>query len=162
MQKMAICLWFDSEAEKAANFYISVFKDSKIKKIDKYMKATEEVSGKKEGSVMTVEFEINGMEFLALNGGKQPGFNFTPAISFVVNCKNQEEVDGLWGKLSADPAFEQCGWCKDKFGITWQIVPTILNELLRDPDPKKAEKVMAAMIKMKKIEVSKLEEAANG
>ncbi len=156
MNKMTTCLWFDNEAEEAANFYTSIFKDSKIKKIDKYMKATEEVSGKPEGSVMTVEFEINGMEFLALNGGKQPGFDFTPAVSFIVECKGQAQVDELWGKLSSDPSFEQCGWCKDKFGITWQVVPKILNELLRDPDPKKAEKVMSAMLKMKKIVVKDL------
>lgn len=162
MQKTTPCLWFDNQAQEAANFYISVFPNSKINKIDHYMEATEEVSGKPKGSVMTVEFEIDGMEFVALNGGKIPGFQFSPAISFIVNCQSQEEVDKSWEKLSADPASEQCGWLKDKYGVSWQIVPTILNKLLRDPDAEKAEKVMAAMLQMKKIDIEGLKKAYEG
>ncbi len=158
MQKITPFLWFDKEAEEAANYYVSAFPNSKIKKVEKYPKAAEEVAGKPTGSVMTVEFELGGMTFVALNGGPVPGFKFSPATSFVVNCETQEEIDNLWGKLSAVPEAEQCGWCTDKYGITWQIVPTILDELLSDPS--KTEKVTAAFLKMKKFDIEALKKAA--
>ncbi len=171
MQKMTTCLWFDNEAEEAANYYVSVFsskggsasdgKNSKIKRVVKYPKAAEKDSGKPAGSVMTVEFEINGMMFVALNGGKVPDFTFSPAISFVVNCETQEEIDYFWKKLSTDPKAEQCGWCKDKFGITWQITPTILEQYLSDPDQEKVERVTKAFMEMKKLDIAKIQEAAD-
>lgn len=161
-QKITPFLWFDNEAEEAASYYVSVFRNSKVRKISRYPKSAEEVSGKKAGSVMTVEFEIDGMIFIALNGGKFPGFEFSPAISFNVDCKDQKEIDYIWEKLSSDPAAEQCGWCKDKFGITWQIVPVVLNEMLSDPDQTKVEKVTQAFLKMKKFDVAALKKAYKG
>jgi predicted 3-demethylubiquinone-9 3-methyltransferase (glyoxalase superfamily) len=156
MQKITPFLWFDDKAEEAAKFYTSVFKDSKIMNIARYGDEGAEVSGRKKGSVMIVSFKLEGQEFTALNGG--PVFKFSPAISFVVNCQTQKEVDRLWDKLSADPQAEQCGWLKDKYGVSWQIVPTILEKLLTDKDPKKSERVMAAMLKMKKIDIKKLKQ----
>lgn len=158
-QKITPFLWFENQAEEAANFYVSVFKNSKIKKVVRYPEAAEAVSGKPKGSVMTVEFELEGMDFVALNGGVVPGFNFSPAISFVINCETQEEIDHLWEKLSADPTAEQCGWLKDKFGVTWQIVPNVLGEMLEDPDPEKVERVTAAFLKMKKFDIEALKQA---
>lgn len=158
MQKITPFLWFDHQAEEAARYYTSTFKNAKIKNIVKYPGAAEEVSGMKAGSVMTVEFELEGMTFTALNGGPVDGFKFSPATSFAVSCETQEEIDHLWEKLSAVPEAEQCGWCTDKFGITWQIVPTILGELLSDP--KKSEQVTKAFLQMKKFDISKLKEAA--
>jgi predicted 3-demethylubiquinone-9 3-methyltransferase (glyoxalase superfamily) len=157
MQKITPFLWFDDQAEDAARFYISVFKNSKITKITHYPKATEEVSGKPEGSAMTVAFELEGQKFVALNGG--PHFTITPAISFVVDCETQDAVDAIWGRLSegGDEAAQQCGWLKDKFGVSWQIVPTALHRLLSDPA--RSERVMGALLKMKKIDVAKLEAA---
>lgn len=155
-------LWFDDQAEEAANFYVSVFKNAKINQIQRYPEAAEAVSGKKAGSVMTVNLEIEGMAFTFLNGGKVPGFRFSPATSFVVSCETQEEIDRLWEKLSADPSAEQCGWCKDKFGVTWQIVPTVLNEMLKDPDSKKVERVTAAFLQMKKFDIVALKKAFEG
>ncbi|MBI4208540.1 MAG: VOC family protein [Deltaproteobacteria bacterium] len=161
MQKIGPFLWFDKEAEEAAHFYVSVFseagQDAKILNITRYPKAAEKVSGKSAGSVMTVDFELDAQRFVALNGG--PIFKFSPAISFLVNCKTQEEVDQLWKKLSAVPEAEQCGWLQDKYGVSWQIVPTVLNEMLRDADAKKSEKVMAALLQMKKIDVEALKRA---
>lgn len=155
MQKITPFLWFDNNAEEAINLYTSIFKDSKIGKVSRYGK---EGPGP-EGAVMTAEFELFGQKFVALNGG--PMFKFTEAISFVVNCESQEEVDNYWNKLTANGGQEsQCGWLKDKFGLSWQIVPTILNKLLTDPDKQKAGKAMHAMMKMKKIEIAKLEAAA--
>lgn len=159
-QKITPFLWFDSQAEEAANYYVSVFKNSKIKSVVKYPEAAQEVAGKPAGSVMTVEFEIEGMTFTALNGGPVEGFKFSPATSFVVSVETQEEIDHLWEKLSAVPEAEQCGWCTDKFGITWQIVPTILNELLANPE--KAERVTAAFMKMKKFDIEALKAAGEG
>jgi predicted 3-demethylubiquinone-9 3-methyltransferase (glyoxalase superfamily) len=159
MQKITPFLWFDDKAEEAVNFYASVFKNSKIKEATRYDEAGAKVSGKPAGSVMTVSFELEGQEFTAINGG--PGFPFSQAISFVVNCESQEEVDNLWNKLTQDGGKEiQCGWLTDKYGIPWQIIPTILPKLLSDPNPKKAQRVMQAMLKMKKIEIEKLKEAA--
>ena len=156
-QKIITYLWFESDAEEAVNFYRSVFEDVKIGHISRYDKASSEVSGKPEGSAMTIEFELFKQHFVALNGG--PQFKFTPAISFLVNCETQEEVDRYWDQLSADPQAEQCGWLVDKYGVSWQIVPTILFELISDEDPKKAGNVMQAMLQMKKIDISELRAA---
>jgi len=156
MQKITPFLWFDDKAEEAATFYTSVFKNSKIGKIARYDEAGEKASGRPAGSVMTVEFQLEGQEFVALNGG--PMFKFTEAISFVVNCETQEELDYYWEKLSGKEV--QCGWLKDKFGLSWQIVPTILGELLSDKDAAKAQRVMQAMLKMVKLDIKKLKQAA--
>ena len=161
MQKITSFLWFDHQAEEAANFYVSLFKNSKIKTLNRYDAAGAAASGKAEGSVMIVSFELEGQEFTAINGG--PQFSFSGAISFLVNCESQEEVDHLWKKLGEEGgAPNQCGWLTDKFGITWQIVPTALPKLLSDPDPLKAGRVMKAMLQMTKIDIAKLEEAYKG
>ncbi|TMA83529.1 MAG: VOC family protein [Deltaproteobacteria bacterium] len=157
MQKITPFLWFDDKAEEAVSFYTSIFENSKIVKIARYGDAGAQVSGRPKGTVMTVAFQLDGQEFVALNGG--PQFKFTEAISFVVNCQTQEEVDEYWEKLSAGGQEVQCGWLKDKYGLSWQIVPTILGEMLSDPDPKKAERVMKAMLQMKKIDIKGLEQA---
>ena len=159
MQKITPFLWFDSQAEEAANFYVSVFNNAKVVNIARYGEAGAEVSGRAKGSVMTVTFELEGQEFVALNGG--PVFAFNPAISFVVNCATQEEVDALWAKLSAggDEKAQQCGWLQDKYGLSWQIVPRVLEEMLRDKDPAKSERVMNAMLQMKKIDIAALKQA---
>lgn len=157
MQKITPFLWFDDRAEQAAIFYTSIFKNSKIVNMARYGEAGAEVSGRPKGTVMTVTFQLEGQEFVALNGG--PQFRFTEAISFVVNCQTQEEVDEYWQKLSAGGQEVQCGWLKDKYGLSWQIVPTILSEMLNDPDPKKAERVMKAMLQMKKIDIKALKQA---
>jgi len=149
MQKISPFLWFDSNAEEAANFYVSIFKDSKILKIARYGEAGPGPAG----SVMVVNFQIEGQDFIALNGG--PLFKFTEAISFVINCQTQEEVDHYWNKLTAGGGQEsQCGWLKDKYGLSWQVTPTILGELLADKDQKKAQRVMQAMLQMKKIDIA--------
>jgi predicted 3-demethylubiquinone-9 3-methyltransferase (glyoxalase superfamily) len=154
MQKLTPCLWFDTEGEEAATFYTSVFSNSKILELTHYGSA----GPRAEGMVMTVTFELDGQRFIALNGG--PDFAFNEAISFEVSCKSQEEVDAFWGKLSEGGEEGPCGWLKDKFGVSWQIVPMRLEELLKDPDEEKAQRVMAAMLKMKKIEIDALERAA--
>jgi len=154
MQKITPFLWFDSQAEEAANYYVSVFRNSKIRRTSRYGEAG---PGPK-GSVMTVEFELDGNEFVALNGG--PHYQITPAVSFVVNCKDQADVDYYWDKLTAGGLPVQCGWLTDKFGVSWQVVPTRLSELLVDPDKAKAQRVMAAMMKMIKLDVPTLEQAA--
>lgn len=156
MQKITPFLWFDGNAEEAMNFYTSIFKSAKITKVSRYGDAG---LGSK-GTVMTASFELEGQEFIALNGG--PMFKFTEAISFVVNCKTQEEVDNFWEKLSAGGQKSQCGWLKDKFGLSWQIVPSILGELMSDPDPEKSKRVMAAMLKMTKMEIDVLKKAHEG
>jgi predicted 3-demethylubiquinone-9 3-methyltransferase (glyoxalase superfamily) len=159
MQKITPCLWFDSNAEEAVNFYISIFKNSKIGKISRYGKEGYEIHGKPEGTVLTVEFELNGQTFTALNGG--PAFKFNEAISFQVHCESQNEVDHYWEKLSqsGDEKAQQCGWLKDKYGVSWQIVPTVLGEMLQDKDPKKSGRVMNALLQMKKIDIRTLEKA---
>ena len=157
MQKITPCLWFDDKAEEAATFYTSIFKNSKIVKIARYGEAGAEVSGRPKGAVMTVTFHLEEQKFMALNGG--PQFKFTEAISFVMNCQTQEEVDEYWEKLSDRGQEVQCGWLKDKYGLSWQIVPTILSEMLKDPDPKKAERVMTAMLQMKKLDIKGLKQA---
>jgi predicted 3-demethylubiquinone-9 3-methyltransferase (glyoxalase superfamily) len=154
MQKLTPCLWFDTEGEEAATFYTSVFPNSKILELTHYGSA----GPRAEGMVMTVTFELDGQRFIALNGG--PDFAFNEAISFEVSCKSQEEVDAFWSKLSEGGEEGPCGWLKDKFGVSWQIVPMRLEELLKDPDEEKAQRVMAAMLKMKKIEIDALERAA--
>jgi predicted 3-demethylubiquinone-9 3-methyltransferase (glyoxalase superfamily) len=154
MQKITPCLWFDTQGEEAARFYTSVFPNSKIGEIARYGSA----GPRPEGTVMTVSFELDGQEFLALNGG--PDFTFSEAISLQVDCESQEEVDEYWSKLSEGGEEGPCGWLKDKFGLSWQIVPTRLVELLGDPDREKSQRVMAAMLEMKKIEVDELERAA--
>ncbi|HEV7454816.1 MAG TPA: VOC family protein [Candidatus Saccharimonadales bacterium] len=154
MQKITPFLWFDDNAEAAMNFYVSVFKNSKVLDVSRYP----EGSPGPAGSVMVADFELEGQRFTALNGG--PQFKFTEAISFVVDCRSQAEVDELWSKLTADGGEEsQCGWLKDKYGLSWQIVPSVLNELLQDEDPKKAQRVMQAMLQMQKIDIATLQKA---
>lgn len=154
MQKIRPCLWFDDNAEEAVNFYTSVFKNSKVTDVSRYGEAGPGTPG----SVLTMTFELEGEEFLALNGG--PAFKFTEAVSLSVDCKSQEEVDELWKKLTSGGGEEsECGWLKDKFGLSWQIVPTVLPEMLKDNDPEKAKRVMEAMLKMKKIDIAGLRKA---
>ena len=159
MQKISPCLWFDDQGEEAAKFYTSIFKDSKIGDVTRYGKEGYEIHGKEEGTVMTVEFEIEGQKFLALNGG--PIFKFNEAISFQVYCETQEEVDYYWEKLSegGDEKAQQCGWLKDKYGVSWQIVPTILMKMLKDKDSEKSQRVMKAMLQMHKLDISTLKKA---
>ena len=153
MQKITPCLWFDTEGEDAARFYTSMFPNSKIRHVARYGSA----GPRPEGTVMTVSFELDGQEFVALNGG--PDFTFNEAISFQVDCKDQEEVDRFWSKLSEGGEEGPCGWLKDRFGVSWQIIPTALPKLLGDPDPKKSQRVMSAMMGMKKIEIAGLQQA---
>lgn len=161
MNKIVPCLWFDNQGEEAAKFYASIFKNAKIKGEDYYGESGAEVSGMPKGQVMTVDFELEGQSFLALNGG--PAFKFNEAVSFIINCDDQAEVDYFWEKLTADGGQEvQCGWLKDKFGLSWQVVPTILNKLAGDPDKEKGERVMKAMLQMKKIVIADLENAYKG
>jgi predicted 3-demethylubiquinone-9 3-methyltransferase (glyoxalase superfamily) len=167
MQKITPFMWFDDQAEEAANFYVSIFSlrggsaaggsNTKIVDVARYGEAGAQASGRPEGSAMTVTFQLDGQEFTALNGG--PEFKFTEAVSFMVNCENQGEVDELWDRLSEGGEQGPCGWLKDKYGLSWQIVPTALGEMLRDQDPKKAERVMAAMLQMKKIDIQVLKQA---
>ena len=159
MQKISPCLWFDDQGEEAAKFYTSIFKDSKIGDVTRYGKEGYEIHGREEGTVMTVEFEIEGQKFLALNGG--PIFKFNEAISFQVYCETQEEVDYYWEKLSegGDEKAQVCGWLKDKYGVSWQIVPIILIEMLKDKDSEKSQKVMKAMLQMHKLDISTLKKA---
>lgn len=156
MQKITPFLWFDNQAEDAANFYASIFKNSKILRITHYGEA----GPGPEGTVMSVIFQLEGQEFYALNGG--PQFTFNPSISFFVNCETQEEVDELWKKLSEGGEKHGPGWIKDKYGLSWQIVPTILGELLNDPDPEKSQRVMQAMMQMEKLDIEKLNQAYEG
>jgi len=160
IQKITPCLWFDDKAEEAARFYTSIFPDSSIGEISRYDESSSQVSGQPAGSVLTVEFSLSGQDFTALNGG--PVFKFSEAVSFQVSCDTQEEVDMYWSKLSAVSEAEQCGWCKDKYGLSWQIVPTILPKLLADPDKEKSGRVMMAMLQMKKIDVAGLQKAYDG
>lgn len=157
-QRITPMLWFDHQAEEAADFYTAIFKNSRILGGARYTKEAEQVAGRPEGSVMTVEFELDGQVFTALNGG--PHFQFNEAISLVVRCRDQEEVDYYWDRLSegGDPNAQQCGWLKDKFGVSWQVVPVQVFELLQDPE--KGRRAMAAVLKMKKINVAEVERAA--
>lgn len=157
MQKITPCLWFDSQAEEAAKFYVSIFKNSKIGSITRYGEAGAEVSGRPKGSVMTVTFEIEGQEFVALNGG--PHFTFSEAISLMVQCETQKEIDEMWEKLSQGGEEGPCGWLKDKYGLSWQIVSPEWNEMLRDKDVKKSERVMKAILQMTKPDIKTLKQA---
>jgi predicted 3-demethylubiquinone-9 3-methyltransferase (glyoxalase superfamily) len=162
VQPITPCLWFDSQAEEAARYYTGIFKNSKIGTITRYTEAGHEVHGRPAGSVMTVEFELNGQAFTALNGG--PHFKFNEAVSFQIMCRDQEEVDHYWNKLSqgGDPNAQQCGWLKDKYGLSWQVVPTVLVELMSDPDKEKSGRAMEAMLQMKKRDIAELERAFAG
>jgi predicted 3-demethylubiquinone-9 3-methyltransferase (glyoxalase superfamily) len=161
MKQITPCLWFDRNAEEAMQFYTSIFKNSKILTIKRYPEGPLEgpMAGM-EGKVLTGIFELDDQRFMALDGG--PIFKFTEAVSFCLECDSQEEMDYYWEKLSADPQAEQCGWLKDKFGLSWQVFPTILGELLSDPDPEKADRVMQAMLQMKKIDIAGLKQAYEG
>jgi len=164
MANITTCLWFDKQAEEAANFYVRVFaeggRSAKIGKIARYGESGATASGQRKGTAMTVEFELDGNKFLGLNGG--PLFKFSPATSFVVNCETQEEIDYFWAKLGEGGKDGQCGWIDyDKYGLSWQIVPTVLGELMSDPDPVKAEGAMKAMLSMKKLDLVALKKASN-
>src|SRR6266576_4026612 len=163
MQKITPFLWFDDQAEEAADFYTSIFKNSKVGKILRYGEEAARVSesGRPVGSVLTIEFEIAGQKFVALNGG--PQFKFNESVSFVVNCETQDEVDYFWAKLTSDGGEESaCGWLKDKYGLSWQITPTVLIDMLHDKDSEKSERVMKAMLEMQKIDIEKLKVAYAG
>jgi predicted 3-demethylubiquinone-9 3-methyltransferase (glyoxalase superfamily) len=159
MQKIIPCLWFDDKAEEAAKFYASIFKNSKIGDVSRYGKEGYEFHGKEDGTVMTVDFEIEGQKYVALNGG--PIFKFNEAISFQVHCETQKEVDYYWEKLSegGDEKAQQCGWLKDKYGVSWQIVPVVLTKMLQDKDSKKSQRVMKALLQMRKLDIKTLTQA---
>ena len=159
MQKITPCLWFDDKAEEAAKFYASIFKNSKIGDISRYGKEGYEFHGKEDGTVMTVDFEIEGQKYVALNGG--PIFKFNEAVSFQVHCETQKEVDYYWEKLSegGNEKAQQCGWLKDKYGVSWQIVPVVLTKMLQDKDPKKSQRVMKALLQMRKLDIKTLTQA---
>ena len=161
-QRITPCLWFDSQAEEAAALYVSVFKNSKITSVARYPKAGQETHKQRPGSVMTVAFELDGQKFTALNGG--PVFKFNEAVSLQANCSNQDEIDHYWDKLSkgGDPKAQQCGWLKDKYGLSWQVVPAILPELLKDHESPTAQRAMKALLQMKKIDIRELGRAAVG
>jgi len=159
-QKITPCLWFDTQAEDAAKFYISVFANSRIKRISRYGKAGREVHGKEAGAVMVVEFEIEGQTFIALNGG--PQFKFDEAVSFQVFCETQDEIDYFWNRLSEDGREGPCGWLKDKYGLSWQIVPSILPQMMTDADGAKSDRIMNAVLQMKKFDLTALQRACAG
>ena len=162
IQTITPCLWFDTQAEEAVQFYTGIFKNSRVAKVSRYGEAGREIHGKAPGTVMVVAFELDGQTFTALNGG--PLFKFNEAISLQVNCDNQEQVDYYWDKLSAggDKRAQQCGWLKDKFGLSWQIVPRVLVEMVSDPDLEKAGRAMTAMLQMKKLDIAELKRAYAG
>lgn len=156
------CLWFDTQAEEAANFYVSIFENSRITQIARYGEAGFEIHGRPAGSVMTVTFELNGHRFMGLNGG--PHFKFNEAVSLEISCDTQEQIDYYWNKLSAggDPKAQQCGWLKDRFGLSWQVTPYMLEELMADHTSQQAQRAMSAMLQMKKLDIAKLKQAAAG
>jgi predicted 3-demethylubiquinone-9 3-methyltransferase (glyoxalase superfamily) len=162
VNKIAPCLWFDSQAEEAARYYTGIFKNSKIGRISRYGEVGKEIHGRPPGSVMTVEFELEGQTFTALNGG--PVFTFNEAISFQIYCETQQEIDFYWDRLTkgGDEKAQVCGWLKDKYGVSWQVVPTVLAELMSDPDREKADRVMEALLQMKKLDIETLKRAAQG
>jgi predicted 3-demethylubiquinone-9 3-methyltransferase (glyoxalase superfamily) len=153
MQKITPFLWFDDKAEEAANFYVSIFKNSKVVSLSRYGEA----GPRPKGTVMVVKFQLDGQEFMALNGG--PHFTFTPAVSLVANCETQQEVDELWEKLSAGGKKQNCGWLTDKYGLSWQVVPTLVGELMQDKDAEKTKRVMQAILQMNKLEIAGLQRA---
>jgi len=159
IQKITPCLWFDNQAEEAVNFYVSIFKNSKTGNITRYGEEGHEIHNMPAGTVMTVEFQLEGQDFVALNGG--PVFKFNEAISLQVHCKTQEEVDHYWEKLTkdGDKKAQQCGWLKDKYGVSWQIVPTVLPQMLQDKDPEKSQRVMKALLQMHKLDIKTLKQA---
>ncbi len=160
-QRIAPCLWFDDQAEAAANFYVSIFQNSQIIRTTRYGKAGHEIHGKPEGTVLTVIFALDGQEFTALNGG--PEFKFSEAISLQVFCETQEELDSYWNSLTADGGQEgPCGWLKDRFGLSWQITPIMLEQILTDPDPERTDRVMTAMFQMRKLDIAALQRAYDG
>jgi predicted 3-demethylubiquinone-9 3-methyltransferase (glyoxalase superfamily) len=162
IQRITPCLWFDDQAEEAARFYTGIFSNSRIGTISRYGEAGQEIHGGKPGSVLTVAFELDGQSFTALNGG--PAFKFNEAVSLQINCETQAEVDYYWSKLSAggDEKAQQCGWLKDKYGLSWQVVPRVLIDMLTDSDRAKADRAMGAMLKMKKLDIAKLRQAYDG
>ena len=162
MQKITSNLWFSNQAEEAAKYYTSIFDNSKIDKITRYSKAGQEIHGMAPGTIMTVAFTLEGQSFVALNGG--PIFKFNEAVSFIVNCENQEEIDYYWNKLAegGDKDAQQCGWLKDRFGLSWQVVPTELADMYKDAESEKAQRTMKAMLKMKKLDIAALRAAYNG
>jgi predicted 3-demethylubiquinone-9 3-methyltransferase (glyoxalase superfamily) len=157
MNKIKPCLWFDGNAEEAVRFYCSVFKDSKMGEVSHYGESVSEATGQPEGAVLTIEFSLNGTDFLALNGG--PTFKFNEAVSLMIDCKDQEEVDYFWSRLTEGGEESMCGWLKDKYGLSWQVVPQILTEILTDKDEAKRDRVMKAMLQMRKIDIATLERA---
>ena len=159
-QRITPFLWFNDQAEQAVPYYVSIFNDSRILSTTRYTEEASEAAGRPAGSVMTIAFELDGQEFTAINGG--PAFKFTEAISLVVHCRSQKEIDHYWNSLSkgGDPKAQQCGWLKDRFGVSWQVVPDQLMELMSDPDPEKGRKAFAAMLQMKKIDLTALQQAA--
>jgi len=161
-QRLRPCLWFDSQAEEAARFYVGVFENSRILKTTRYGQAGHDIHGRPEGSVMTVEFELEGQKFTALNGG--PHFRFNEAVSFEIHCETQEEIDYYWEKLTADgdPKAQQCGWLKDRFGLSWQVVPTELTEMLTDETSEASQRAFEAMLQMKKLDIAELKRAYEG
>lgn len=162
IQKITTNLWFDTQAEEAAKFYTSIFENSKIGRVTRYGNEENQIHGMPKGSVMTVEFELEGQTFVALNGG--PQYKFTEAISFIIHCEEQEDVDYYWEKLSeaGDEKAQVCGWLKDRFGVSWQIVPANLSEMVNDSNPEKSERVMKALLQMKKIDIKTLKQAYKG
>jgi predicted 3-demethylubiquinone-9 3-methyltransferase (glyoxalase superfamily) len=162
VQKIVPFLWFDDQAEEAATFYTGIFKNSRVARVARYGEEGFAVHGRSAGSVMTVEFELEGQRFTALNGG--PLFQFNQAVSLVILCESQEEIDHYWDRLAegADPASQQCGWLKDKFGLSWQVVPTALPEIMAGPDPEKSGRAMTALLQMKKLDIAKLKQAYDG
>jgi len=158
--KITPCLWFDTQAEDAANTYVAIFKNSRIVRLSRYGKEGHEVHGREAGSVMTVEFEIEGQRFVALNGG--PHFKFNEAVSFQVHCETQEEIDDYWGKLTEGGEEGPCGWLKDRYGVSWQVVPAVLPNMLMDPDPEKSGRVTKAFLQMRKFDIEELERAYEG
>lgn len=162
VQKISPHLWFDNQAEEAANYYVKIFKNSKLGKITRYGKTGFEIHKRPAGSVMTVQFQIEGQDFVALNGG--PIFKFNESVSFMINCENQEEIDYYWGKLSegGDEKAQICGWLKDKFGLSWQVVPAGMSEMLSDPESEKSQRAMEAFLKMKKLDIETIKKAYEG
>jgi predicted 3-demethylubiquinone-9 3-methyltransferase (glyoxalase superfamily) len=160
MHKISPCLWFDDNAEEAVNFYVGLFRNSRILSIAHYGEAGSQASGRPKGTVMTITFELGGQEFMALNGG--PVLTFSPAVSFMVGCETQEEIDKLWEKLSEGGEPGECGWLKDRYGVSWQIVPVVLEEMMQEGDSEKTERVMEALIQMKKLDIATLRRAYEG